>query len=102
MLQKAETYSELLIKGLVNTQAEIARKEGLTRARVTQIMNLNKLAPEIKNYLKNMENPDEIQYLNEKHLRPLIQTKDHQKQIRKFEEIKRRLELKNQFTRWVV
>lgn len=38
----------LVAKGAIRDYAEIARLTGLTRARVTQIMNLNLLAPRIQ------------------------------------------------------
>ena len=38
----------LLASGQVKDQAEFARTAGITRARVTQILNLNPLAPDIQ------------------------------------------------------
>jgi transcriptional regulator with XRE-family HTH domain len=102
LLKKAEKYAEKLKKREVKSQAEIARKTGVNKARITQIMNLLKLAPEIQDYLKNLTDWSQIQYFTEKRLRPITKTKDHQEQIRKFEEIKRRMESKNQFTGGVV
>jgi predicted XRE-type DNA-binding protein len=37
----------LLASGQVTDQAEIARAAGITRARITQILNLTNLAPDI-------------------------------------------------------
>lgn len=42
---------EMLNAGVVNNQAELARKLGLSRARVTQIMNLLKLPVDIREYI---------------------------------------------------
>jgi len=39
---------QLLRNGQVNNQAELAKLAGVTRARVTQVMNLLSLAPEIQ------------------------------------------------------
>jgi DNA-binding CsgD family transcriptional regulator len=39
---KALEYQKMLSKGIVKNMAEIARIEGVSRARVTQIMNLLK------------------------------------------------------------
>lgn len=102
LLEKAEKYAEMLKKREVKSQAEIARKTGVNRARITQIMKLLKLAPEIQGYLKNLTDLLQIQYFTEKRLRSISKTKDHQEQIRKFDGLKRRLELENQFTRWFV
>lgn len=105
LLIQAENYITRRIgpkRNQVNSQAQLAKKLGISKARLTQIMNLLKLAPEIKLFLKNLKESKLIHYFTEKKLRPIAKTKDHQEQIKKFEEIKQRLELKNQVTRWVV
>jgi hypothetical protein len=102
LLEKAEKFAEMLKKSEVKSQAELARKSGVNRARITQIMKLLKLAPEIQDYLKSLADPLQIQYFTEKRLRPITKTKDHQEQIRKFEGLKRRMESKNQFSGGVV
>ena len=99
LLEKAGKYAEMLKKREVKSQAELARRAGVNRARITQIMNLLKLAPEIQDYLKNLTDPLQIQYFSEKRLRLIAKTKDQQEQIRKFEELKRRFDLENQFTK---
>jgi hypothetical protein len=85
----------MLKTGKVKSQAEMARQEGITKARLTQIMNLLKLTPEIQEYLKNLSNPSLLRFFNEKQLRPIASIKDKQAQVKKFEGLKRRLELKN-------
>ncbi len=49
---KAVEYQKMLSTGVAKNKAEIARIEGVSRARVTQILNLINLAPEIRNYPK--------------------------------------------------
>ena len=51
IIHKAIGWKKMLDDGEVESLSEIAEKEGLTRARVTQIMNLLKLSPEWKNFL---------------------------------------------------
>ncbi len=47
--RRGHTEREHLIEtGQIADQAEVARTAGITRARVTQILNLNRLAPDIK------------------------------------------------------
>jgi hypothetical protein len=48
---------------------EIAKKEGLTRARVTQIMNLLKLPSDFQQYLLRLDDPEEIRKYSERKLR---------------------------------
>jgi len=93
LLEKAEKYAEMIKKREVKSKAELARKTGVNRARITQIMNLLKLAPEIQDYLKNLTDSLQIQYFTEKRLRLITKTKDHQEQIRKLEGLKRRFDL---------
>ena len=45
----------LLATGQVKDQAEIARTAGITRARVTQILNLLNLAPDIQQAILELE-----------------------------------------------
>ena len=45
LLRKALEWQALLQSGQVHNQAEIARREGITRARVTQVMSLLRLPP---------------------------------------------------------
>ena len=47
LLRKAIEWRALLESGDAANQTDIARKEGITRARVTQIMGMLRLAPEI-------------------------------------------------------
>ena len=49
-------FEQLIRDGVVKDYAEIARLTGLTRARVTQIVNLTLLAPEIQEKILNLTN----------------------------------------------
>lgn len=51
IIHKAVKWKKMLNDGIVNSMCEIARKESLTRARVTQIMNLLKLPAEMQVFL---------------------------------------------------
>jgi len=84
---KATVYKEMLEKGVVKNSAELARKEGLSRARVTQILNLTKLAPQIRNYLMTIADRKDLKILTERRLREIAKIKDHLKQIRRFREL---------------
>jgi len=49
--------------------SEIARKEGLTRARVTQIINLLKLPADMQVFLLGLEDAKQIRKYSERKLR---------------------------------
>ena len=64
------------------TRAELARGLGASRARITQIMNLLKLAPEIQEYLRNLNDPSLLRFFNEKRFKPIASIKDKQTQLK--------------------
>jgi hypothetical protein len=55
LMALAIRLEHLLATRQVNDQAEIARTAGITRARVTQILNLTNLAPDIQQALLDLE-----------------------------------------------
>jgi DNA-binding XRE family transcriptional regulator len=94
LINRAENYQNKLNEarlnhGRVNTQAALARKLGISKARLTQIMNLLKLAPEIRSYIKDLDDPELLRYLNEKRLRKLTSIKNEKNQTIEFEKIKK-------------
>ena len=50
----------MLDDGIAGSRSEIARIEGLTPARVTQVMYLLKLPHEVKEILKGLSNPKDV------------------------------------------
>ena len=69
MIHKAVLWRKRLDEGKVKSFNEIAKKEGLTRARVTQIMNLLKLPSDFQQYLLRLDDPEEIRKYSERKLR---------------------------------
>lgn len=62
----------LLASGQVKDQAEIARTAGITRARVTQIINLTQLAPDIQEAILNLEpTTDHVPRFREREVRTI-------------------------------
>jgi len=84
----------MLDTGLVNSQAELALKEGVSRARITQVLNLCKLAPEIKPHLVSLSQ-DQLFFFTERKLRQIASLPDQSIQIKRFEELKRKARLAN-------
>jgi hypothetical protein len=84
LLRKAIEWQTLLESGTIASQSQIARREGITRARVTQIMCMLRLAPEIRAQILSM--PDAVHRLSvtERMLRP-IAIKSHHDQLREFQ-----------------
>jgi hypothetical protein len=69
IIHKAFLWKKMLDGGEVGSLNEIAKKEGVTRARVTQIMNLLKLPEEMRDFLLGLDDPKEIRKYSERRLR---------------------------------
>lgn len=69
IIHKAIEWKRMLDDGTVGSLSEIAKTEGLTRARVTQVMNLLKLPDEVKNLLMRLYEPKEIRKYSERKMR---------------------------------
>ena len=69
IIRKAIQWKEMLDNGEVGSLSELAKNEGLTRARVTQIMNLLKLPAEMRDFLAGLDDPREIRKYSERRLR---------------------------------
>jgi hypothetical protein len=59
MLDRAEAFQDLLDRGVVNNRAELARRHGISRARVTQVMALLRLPIEFRSELRCRANAGE-------------------------------------------
>ena len=84
LLRKAIEWQALLNSSTVATQADIARKEGITRARVTQILGLLRLAPEIREKILSLPDTQHRCPMTERMLRPIGAIAEHRDQLREF------------------
>ena len=80
-------FQRMLERELVNNRSELAKRYGLSRARVTQIMNLLDLAPEIQEHLLQLKDGKSVRALSERRLRALAQLRSHSAQVRRFSEL---------------
>jgi hypothetical protein len=72
LLKTAQEWRRQLDAGDVTSQAEIARREGVTRARVTQVMGLLRLAPDLQESILELEAVDGVGLVSERALRDVI------------------------------
>ncbi len=80
-LTLAHKFQELLEAGAVNNRAEIARMYKLSRARVTQIMDLLYLAPEIQEEILLLEGKGRGDFdVTERAMRQITQSQSWSKQ----------------------
>ena len=73
MLALAHKIQDAIDRGTVRDRAEVARKLGLTRARVTQIMDLTLLDPRVQLDVLTVESVDGVEPINERNLHRLAQ-----------------------------
>jgi hypothetical protein len=90
LMALAIRLEQLLHEGVVSSQAELARLGHVTRARLTQIMSLRQLAPDIQEeilFLAPTEHGREA--ITERQVRPLLRTLVWDEQRRAWAELKR-------------
>ncbi len=81
LMALAIRLEDLLANGQVKDQAEIARVAGITRARVTQILNLTNLAPDIQQSILDLEpSTDYVPRFREREVRTIAITTNWDKQ----------------------
>ena len=65
-------WRKALDSGRYSSQADIARKKGVSRARVTQILNLLRLAPKVIGIVMDLGDPLPLPVVTERQLRQCI------------------------------
>jgi len=85
LLHKAIEWQAVLESGKIASQAEIAHREGITRARVTQIMGLIRLAPEVQQHVLAFPPTFRRPAITERSLRPITAIEARGEQIREFQ-----------------
>ena len=68
----AREYKNMVDSGEAKNQAELAKLKGISRARVTQILNLLKLDKTIIENLEQIEDPMDKKVISERALRKII------------------------------
>jgi len=71
----AKEYKKMINLGEVKNQAELVRTKGISRARVTQILNLLKLDKSIIDNLEQIGDPMDRKVISERELRKIIHQK---------------------------
>ncbi len=70
-LAQAEEWQRQIDAGEVKHRAEISHREGVSRARVTQIMSLLRLHPRVQERVRELEPGTPERLVTERKLRPL-------------------------------
>ena len=87
-LLEARRYAAILERDpFVKTQADLARELGVSRVRITQVMSLLRLAPEIQDQLLRLTDQRAIRFFRENRLRPLTQIDVPVRQLEEFQKL---------------
>lgn len=84
LLQTAIEWQALIDSGEVRNQAEIARREGITRARVTQVMGMLRLSPKIQEHILSLPETVRRPTITERALRPITMFDEEHQQLQAF------------------
>ena len=87
LLRNALEWEALLESGGVPNQAAIAHRQGITRARVTQVMGMLRLAPEIQQHILSMPDAVRRPAITERALRPIAQIENTRAQLDEFQKL---------------
>lgn len=83
-IQTALEWRQMLAADTTLTMATIARNMGLSRARVTQIMNLLDLPEPIMSFIAGLQKPTQIRIVSERKLRAMLELTSKPAQLRAF------------------
>jgi hypothetical protein len=86
----ALAFQQMLEDGEVNNRSDLARKVGLTRARVTQILNLLKLPDSVIRNLCSVSEPKSLVFFSERRLRSITRLPKAKEQIKAFHDLEKR------------
>ncbi len=77
----------MLDAGEVKNAAELARRYGVTRARISQLMSLLRLAPQILEYIDRLNGTEGCLHLTARRLRDIAVLDDHDEQRVRFRDL---------------
>ena len=86
-LTRARAWRRLIDTGEVKNAAALARRYGMTRARVSQLLSLLHLAPEILAYIDGLHGTEGSLHLTARRLRAIAVLNDHDEQRARFRDL---------------
>ena len=86
-IQLAWKWQERLENNQNFTRAQVAAQEGISRARVTQIMSLLALPKQVQRFITGLTGPKEIRFFSERRLRRILTIKDPSLQLQAWDEL---------------
>lgn len=90
VFRKAQQYQKMLDQGVFKNRSDLARKQRVSPARITQTLSLLNLSPEIQGYLDKLSDQDLAKFSG-RQLEKIAKIKDFKTQLEEFEELIRTL-----------
>ena len=88
MLALAHTIQRRIDEGDLWDRADAARRMGLTRARVTQLLDLTLLAPDIQEQVLHLESVDGLELMSDRTLQPIAHVVSWAEQRERWAEVR--------------
>ena len=86
-LDRAREWQRMIHTGEVKSAAELARRHGVSRARVSQLLSLLSLAPQILEHIDGLDGTARGLRLSERRLRGIAVLDAHDEQVARFREL---------------
>ena len=86
-LGRAREWQRMIAAGEVKNAAELARRYGVTRARVSQLLGLLRLAPEILSYIDGLSGTEGALHLTARRLRDIAILDNRDEQRARFRDL---------------
>ena len=77
----ARDYKRMIDKGQVKNQSDLARKIGISRVRICQILSLLKLNPLVVQELEKLGDPLKSKIITERMLRPYVNKSQQEQKV---------------------
>jgi len=82
-------WEQMMAADSALTQSQLAHKEGVSRARICQLMRLLSLPAEIRTVLSGIRDPSVLWLLNERRLRDISGLPDEESQLMAFNRLRK-------------
>jgi len=87
-LDRAFKYARALGELSIVSKSQVAKRFGVSRARVCQMLNLLELDSDIIQHLRSIEDIDEHNFWTERRLRQIATIKDKERQLAEFSQLR--------------
>jgi hypothetical protein len=92
-IQQALKWQKMLNADASLTQSQLAKTEGVSRARICQVMRLLSLPKEVQTVLLKLKTPTDIRPFSERRMRDIALLPDRESQLKAFQDLRQKLRI---------